>query len=118
MTKERRAQAVTVAVLAIALGIGLARTTGWRRSAPAAAPEPQDTVYAMLNAARAGDVKTYLGAYTGAMEAALRQSLAESTEIAFAQYLRDSTVGLKGTAVAEPEQITATEVKIRVEYVY
>jgi len=118
MTKERRAQAVTVAVLAVALGIGLARTTGWRRGAPAAAPEPQDTVYAMLNAARAGDVKTYLGAYTGAMEAALRQSLAESTEMAFAQYLRDSTAELKGTAVAEPEQITATEVKIRVEYVY
>jgi hypothetical protein len=126
MTKDRKARVVTVAVLAVALGIGLGRKTGWRipdlrsfrTAASTVAIGPQDTVYAMLNAARAGDVKAYLAEYTGSMEAALRQSLAESTDAAFAKYLRDSTASLKGVAVSDPEKISANEVKIRVEYVY
>ena len=107
MTRERKAQALTVAVLAIALGIALLRGVRFT----AAPPEPQDTIYAMLNAARSGDVKRYLAAYTGSMEEALRQSVSES-------YLRESTAGVKGTAVSDPEKISATQVKIRVEYIY
>jgi hypothetical protein len=107
MTRERKAQALTVAVLAIALGIALLRGVRFT----AAPPEPQDTIYAMLNAARSGDVKRYLAAYTGSMEEALRQSVSES-------YLRESTAGVKGTAVSDPEKISAAQVKIRVEYIY
>jgi hypothetical protein len=72
----------------------------------------------MLNAARAGDVPAYLASYTGPMEAALRQSLGEFTDVDFARYLRNSTANLKGAAVSDPENISASEVKIRVEYVY
>jgi len=107
MTKAHKAQALTVAVLAIALGIALLRGVRFRT----ASTEPQDTIYAMLNAARAGDVKGYLAAYTGSMEDALRQSISES-------YLRDSTAGLKGTAISDAERISATQVRIRVEYIY
>ncbi|HXP83113.1 MAG TPA: hypothetical protein VN841_00245 [Bryobacteraceae bacterium] len=126
ITKERLATILTVAVLVAALGIGLGRKTGWRsldlramaHKLKPVLPEPQDTVYAVLNAARAGDVKNYFANYTGAMETALRQSMAESGEAAFANYLVQSNADVKGVAVAEPQQISETEVKVRVETIY
>jgi biotin-(acetyl-CoA carboxylase) ligase len=114
VNRNRTAQAITVAVLALALGIGIAR----KKPAPELQDAPQDTIYAMLNAARSGDVKTYLANYTEPMEAALRQSIAESTEPAFAKYLQDSQSAIRGVAVSEPEITNGTEAKVRVEYVY
>ena len=87
-------------------------------AAKLAPPEPQDTVYALLAAARAGDIKGYLSNYTGAMEAALRQSLAESGDAAFSAYLVKSNADVKGVAVAEPQPVSDSEVKVRVEYIY
>ncbi len=109
--------------MAAAALIALGAKSGWKLPsfAPIAAkpaPTPQDTVYAMLDAARAGDVNGYLGSYTGQMAAALRQSLAESTPAGFAQYLRDSNAAIKGIAINEPQTLTDREVKLRVEYVY
>jgi hypothetical protein len=72
----------------------------------------------MLNAARSGDVKSYLANYSGAMEAALRQSLAESGEAAFANYLIQANADVKGVAVAEAQQVSEREVKVRVETIY
>jgi hypothetical protein len=118
VTKHRAAQSITVAILAIVLGIGVARKTGWHLPESRPPQEPQDTVYAMLGFARAGDVKAYLASYTGPMEAALRQSIAESNESAFAKYLQDSQAVLKGVAVSEPEITSSSEAKVRVEYVY
>jgi hypothetical protein len=129
MTKERKTQIVTIAVLAAAFGIVLAQKTGWRfsevkmadmvpRPAPKAEPSPQDAIYAMLDAARAGDVKAYLASYTGQMDSALKQSLAETTEAGFAKYLKDSNAAVKGIAISEPQTLTDREVKVRVEYVY
>ena len=43
-------------------------------------PPPQDAIYVMLDAARAGDVRKYLAAYTGQMEASLKQAVSESGE--------------------------------------
>ena len=84
------------------------------------APEtvPQDAVYRMLDAARAGDVRTYLSCYSGPMRSALRQSAAEAGEPGFGKYLRDSNAAVKGIAVAEPQPMSDREVKLRVEYVY
>ena len=128
MRKERTARIVTVAVLALAAAIALGRKNGWKipdlRPAPpgvvtrAATSSPQDAIYAMLDAARAGDVKAFLAAYTGQMAAALEQSLAESTPAAFAKYLRDSNAAIKGVAISEPQTLTDHEVKVRLEYVY
>ena len=129
MTKERKTQIVTVLVLAGAFGIVMAQKTGWKlsevkvsdivqRSAPKPEPSPQDAIYAMLDAARVGDVKSYLASYTGQMDAALKQSLAETTEAGFAKYLTDSNASVKGIAISEPQPLTDREVKVRVEYVY
>ena len=127
MKKERKAQIVTVAVLAIAVGVVLGRKANWDLSSisnlvPAqtvkADPTPQDAIYNMLDAAREGDVPKYLSAYTGQMEASLKQAIAESTEPGFAKYLKESNASIKGIAITEPQTLTDREVKVRVEYVY
>jgi hypothetical protein len=116
MTRHRTTQLVTVLVLVAALGIGLARKAGWRTTK--APPEPQDAVYAMLAAARTGDVKAYLACYTGQLQATLRQAVKESTEPGFAKYLRDTHAAVKGVAVSDPRKIGEQETTVRVEYIY
>ena len=114
MTKERKTQIVTIVVLAAAFGVVLAQKTGWNFSgvkmaemvqspAPKAEPSPQDAIYAMLDAARIGDVKAYLGSYTGQMDAALKQSLAETTEAGFAKYLKDSNAAVRDRHLRAPD---------------
>jgi hypothetical protein len=118
----KKAQIVTVSVLLAVVGIAVGRKAGWRLSAIQPAPAIEQTsqaaIYGMLAAARAGDVKNYLASYTGPMEATLRRTLAETTEPAFARYLRDSNAPVKGVAVSEPEKITDGEEKVRVEFIY
>jgi len=123
MTKERKAQVVTIAILLATLALILARTNGWRagvapRSAPPPETTPQDAIYAMLDAARSGDVNAYLASYAGQLEASLRQSLQETTATGFARYLKDSNSSIKGIAISEPQPLSARETKVRVEYVY
>src|SRR5215831_4777446 len=130
MTADKKAKVVTVVVLAGALAVVLGQKYRWKMpdvkmsdlapkpAAPKADPTPQDAIYGMLDAARLGDVKTYLAAYTGQMETALKQSISETTEPAFAKYLKDQNASIKGIAISEPQQLTDREVKVRVEYVY
>ncbi len=117
MTKERKAKVVTFVVLFAAVGAGVARKIG-ARAAERGEPAPQDAIYAMLDAARAGDVSAYVESYTAPMQAAVRQAVAETTEPAFAKYLRDTNASIKGVAVYDPEKIADSEAKVRVEYVY
>jgi hypothetical protein len=107
MKKSRKAQVATLALLLAAAGFAIVRN----RPSSSAGQGPQDTVYAMLNAAKAGDVKAYLASYTGQMEASLRQTLT-------ANYLKDSHAAIKGVAVSDPQKITDLEAKVRVEYIY
>ncbi len=116
MTRHRTTQLVTILVLVAALAVGLARKAGWR--AAKAPPGPQDAVYAMLAAARSGDVKAYLACYTGQLQATLRQAVKESTEPGFAKYLRDTHAAIKGVAVADAQKTGDREAALRVEYVY
>ena len=131
MNADKKAKVVTVVVLAGALAIVLGQKYGWKMPnvkvsdlapksghAPKPDPTPQDAIYAMLDAARVGDVKTYLAAYTGQMETALKQSIAETTESGFAKYLKNQNAAIKGIAISEPQTLTDREVKVRVEYVY
>jgi hypothetical protein len=104
-------------------GLAVARQNGWRvpRRVPTMAkpaPGPRDAIYAMLAAARDGDVKAYLSRYTGQMETALQASVRESTVDGFARYLRDSNAQIKGVALTGPEPFNGSEVKVRLEYVY
>ncbi len=123
INKQRLAQILTVVILAAALGVTLVRKNGWTpRSVSSIRQQseatPEEAIYSMLDAARKGDVRQYLAAYSGSMEASLRQSIAESSNSAFSQYLRDTNAALKGVAVSAPETISDREAKARVEYVY
>ncbi|MDQ2901371.1 MAG: hypothetical protein M3Y07_16475 [Acidobacteriota bacterium] len=121
MTRDRKAKAVTLAILLGAFGIVLGQKIGWRmpeRSQAKAEATPQDAIYAMLDAARAGDTKAYMRSYTGQMAALLKQSVSESTDAGFAKYLKDTNAAIKGVAISEPQPLTDREMKVRVEYVY
>jgi hypothetical protein len=118
MKTNSKARIVTAAVVLALLAALAARKMGWRLPEAKASQDPQDTIYAMIDAGRTGNVKAYLAEFTGQMEASLRQSLADTTESGFAKYLRDSNAAIKGVAVSDPQKVSDLEAKVRVEYVY
>jgi hypothetical protein len=117
VTRQRTAQVLSIVVLIAALTFVIARRRE-RAGAPASGPGPQDAVYAMLDAARTGDVRAYLDSTTGALRRSLEQAAAESGQVEFARYLRESNAPIKGVAITEPEVLSEREVKMRIEYVY
>jgi len=108
---------IATASLFILVGTGLVWKTRSRYDASSTA-DPQSVVYAALDAARDGNVQTYLAHFTGPIEATLKQTVAESSEPGFRAYLRESNVGLKGIAVGEPQSVDDGNMKARVEFVY
>jgi hypothetical protein len=116
MNRPRTATIVTILLLAGVLAAAVLRRTGIRRVALPATP--QDAIYRMLNAARAGDGRAYLSQYAGEMEAQLRQAAAEKTEADFKSYLQTSNAQVKGIAVSEPRILPDREVEVEVEYIY
>ena len=121
MANDRFRQVITIAVLALAGASALAVKHPWRRTPPplvTAQAAPQDPIYAMLDAAREGDVQSYLACYTGPMRSALEVSVRESGAGGFASYLRNSNAAIKGVAVNQPERLGARECRVRIEYVY
>jgi hypothetical protein len=128
MTRERKEQITTVAILLGALMLVAVKRGGWQASAASlsslvaarapAGATPQDTVYRMMDAARDGDVRAYLGCYTGQMESTLRQIAAEKGEAALAAYIRNFNASVKGVAIQEPQSTAEREVRLRVEFVY
>ena len=72
---------------------------------------PKDTIYAMLDAARAGSTSAYLAQYTGSLAAQLKQAVS-------AAYLKSSNSEIKGVAIAEPQFVSDREASVRVEYIY
>jgi hypothetical protein len=97
MTKRRL---LTLAVLAATLALAMLRRGAAPAHTPVAPPGPEDTVYAMFNAARDGQVKAYLAVFADPMLASLRQALAEATVAEFANNLRAANAGVKGIAVS------------------
>jgi hypothetical protein len=120
MTKERKVHAASISVVLLTLGIAVAVKNDWRlgRAAPRSPAAPQDTIYGMLDAARTGNVASYLDNYTGALQASLREAIRESTDKGFAKYLQESNAAVKGVAVSEPQRLGEGMVNVRVEYVY
>jgi len=118
MTRERKAQLLTIGLLALALGIAVGRKQVFRSSGESPSAAAQDAIYAMLDASRAGDIQAYLASYSGPMRSALEQSVRETGPERFSRYLKDSNSAIKGIAVSDPEPVSVRETKVRVEYVY
>jgi hypothetical protein len=116
MNRPRAATIVTILLLAGLLAAAVLRRTGIRRAEIPATP--QDVIYRMLNAARAGDGRAYLRQYGGEMEAQLRQAAAEKTEADFKSHLQTSNAQVKGVAISEPKNLSDRAVEVEVEYIY
>lgn len=129
MRKETQAKVLTGALFLAAIVFVVGQNNDWRLPSGGAAadllpsrtkrdPAPRDTIYAMLDAARDGDVAAYIDCYGGEMTRRLEQSRDEMTREGFAKYLRDRNAEIKGIAINEPEQASDSRVRVRVEYVY
>ena len=105
MKRPGAASIATVLLLAGLLAIALLR----RQPRPAAGPK--DAIYAMLDAARAGNTSAYLAQYTGTLAAQLHQAVT-------AAYLKSSNAEIKGIALSEPQFISDREASVRLEYIY
>jgi hypothetical protein len=116
----------TVSFIVALLVLVIVRTNGWRlplpswvtRSFSSAPATPEDAVYGMLDAARAGDTKTYLASFSGAMHDQLVQVVKENSEAGFAAYLKSQNTAFQGVAVSVTDRPSDTEAQLRVEYVY
>ena len=128
MKRERLTTLITAGVMGGALLVIVARNKGMNLSeinpaiiAQSLTPKtvaPEDSIYAMLDAAKAGDINAYLASYTGHMKDLLRQSVSETTPAGFEKYLRTSNAAIQGAALSPPETLSGSQVKVRVEYVY
>ena len=130
MSKDAKAQAITITLIVGALGViawnqggfeALSRNpvfdggfVGLGGSKPA---EPRDVIYEMLDAARDGVVDDYLACYSGQMERTLRQSLEEMGAERFSDFLRERNEDIKGIAMNAPKE-SGDDAEVRVEYVY
>ncbi len=97
-------------------GISVLAVRNVRRAPTLAGPE--EAVYAMFEAARAGSVDGYLNAFGGSLQDSLRSTIAEKTAPAFAVYLSESAAPVKGIALSDPQWESETKARIRLEYIY
>ncbi len=131
MSKDAKAQALTVAVIAAGLLTIAWYQGGFERfkprvsydggflgiGAPGKPAEPRDVIYDMLDAARIGNVGDYLDCYSGQLERTLRQSMEEMGAERFSDFLRERNRDIKGIAMNAPDE-SGSEARVRVEYVY
>jgi hypothetical protein len=103
------------------------RVNGWRLlsswsdwrgfQSERASASPEDAIYSMIDAERAGNTKAYLDSFTGSMRNNLLQMIEENSESKFASYLtRNAT--FQGVAVAVIDRPGTTDAQVRVEFVY
>ncbi|MCB9383008.1 MAG: hypothetical protein H6509_00215 [Bryobacterales bacterium] len=129
MRKDTQAKLLTALLAAGVVTYVVGEKNGWKWPSGEAAASliagakdeptpPRETIYAMLDAARDGDVAAYITCYTGAMARQLEQSRDEMTPEGFAKYLVERNREIKGVAINEPEMASDTQARIRVEYVY
>jgi hypothetical protein len=79
---------------------------------------PEDTVYGMLDAARAGDIGVYADAFSGPLQQQIRQVIRESGKTQFANYLTAQSSSFQSVALSVADQPSDVEARLRVEYIY
>lgn len=103
------------------------RSHGWRLPVPLTglfahstrqAKTPADTVYGMLDAARAGDMKQYVDTFGGPLRQQIQQVMRESGKSQFATYLATQSGAFQSVAVSVTDQPSDAEARLRVQYVY
>lgn len=113
LTRNLGATALTVVVLAAGLAVAL------RDRLPELgedAGDPSDVFWEMVDLSREGEADAWLNLFTGEVREQLEAVRDEMGEVAFEQYLRQRTAGLKGVAVTDREDLGEV-VRLEVEYV-
>lgn len=90
----------------------------WFTQKSAEAFTPEDAIYGMLEAARAGDTRAYLDYFSGEMRAQLLEVIKEDSEPTFAAYLKSQNRAFEGVAVSLTNRPSDAEARVRVEYIY
>jgi hypothetical protein len=127
MTRRVDTKAViTVTVLLGVFAVALLRSNhgqlpfswqGWRAIAAKRAPSiPEDGIYAMFDAARAGDAQAYLDCFSGPLRDQVAGTAKEDAK--FKEYLTRQNSAVQGMAVTVTDRPNADEARVRVEYVY
>jgi hypothetical protein len=118
---------LTLAFLFGLLALAVLRTNGRRLpswsewgavQSNRASSNPEGTIYSMFDAARAGNTRAYLEAFSGPMREQLLQVVKESSESKFASYLSAQNSDLQGVAVAIVDRPSSEEAQARVECAY
>ena len=127
MKLVKRPAVLTGLFILILLSLIFLRTHGWRvpgsvtalfsHSRPTA-PTPEDAVYAMLDAARAGNTAVYVDTFSGPLQQQIQQVIRENGKTQFATYLTAQSSSFQSTALSVTDQPSDVEARLRVEYVY
>ncbi len=130
MSKDVKAQAVTIALISTALIVIVWNQGGFDAMrgevdrggslfgiGSSKELEPRDVIYSMLDAARDGKVEEYLACYTSQLERTLSQSSEEMGRERFSDFLKERNKDIKGIAMNAPKE-AGEETEVRVEYVY
>jgi hypothetical protein len=127
MNLVKRPAVLTGLFILILLSLLFLRTHGWRvpvdvralflHSRPSPAT-PEDTVYGMLDAARAGDPAVYADTFSGPLQQQIQQVIRESGKTKFATYLAAQSSSFQSVALSVADQPSDAEARLRVEYVY
>ena len=125
MRSGRQRTVATAIVLGAILLFALARQSNWDWRSQigsllkASAPQtPEDSVYKMLDAARAGNTEAYLESFSGEMKTQIAEVINETSRQKFQQYLLKQNSAFTGVAVSVRDRPDADDARLRVEYVY
>jgi hypothetical protein len=127
MNLLKRPAVLTGLFLLILLSLIFFRTHGWRLPANVSGlfshsrpgtPTPEDTVYGMLDAARAGDTAVYVDTFSGPLQQQIQQVIRESGKTQFTSYLTGQSSSFQSVALSVTDQPSDVEARLRVEYIY
>jgi len=120
--------AMTVTLLLGVFAVALIRANHWRLprlgngwtaiGAGAVISSPEEGVYAMFDAARAGNAQAYFECFSGPLRDQVAATAKEDSAPEFKAYLMRQNSAVQGMAVTITERPSADEVRARVEYVY
>jgi hypothetical protein len=124
MNFVKRPAALTGFFILALLSVLFLRTHGWRlpvdlfSHSRASAQNPEDAVYGMLDAARAGNTSVYVDTFSGPLQQQIRQVIRESGKGQFSSYLTGQSSSYESVALSVTDQPSDSEARLRVEYVY
>ena len=90
----------------------------WRVKTAKLPPSPEDGIYAMFDAARAGDAQAYLDCFSGSLRDQIAATAKEDSAAKFRSYLMSQNATVQGMAVSVTDQSRPDEARVRVEYVF